>query len=193
MLYYLAWALRDVIGPLNVVRYITFRTAAASLSALALSLIFGPPMIRKLRDFRIAEYALHGWDLARALGVEAGSYGEDRSEHDDRGGRRARPCVGGQGHDERTDGDETGQEGDQDRRGCAVQPGVAARAAGSQPDGRDRGAGEELTADQGQGHRSPCTREHRVGGRRKREAHRKRGRGGVPLAHAGGDSGRNWR
>ena len=36
---------------LNVTRYITFRTAAASLSALAISLVFGPWLVRKLRDF----------------------------------------------------------------------------------------------------------------------------------------------
>ncbi len=40
---------------LNVTRYITFRTAAASLSALAISLIFGPWMIRKLREFQIGQ------------------------------------------------------------------------------------------------------------------------------------------
>ncbi len=55
MLYSLLWALHDSFSPLNVVRYITFRTAAASLSALALSLIFGPALIRKLRDFRIGQ------------------------------------------------------------------------------------------------------------------------------------------
>ncbi len=40
---------------LNVTRYITFRTAAASLSALAISLVLGPWMIRKLRDFQIGQ------------------------------------------------------------------------------------------------------------------------------------------
>ena len=40
---------------LNVVQYITFRTAAASLSALAISLLFGPWMIRKLREFQIGQ------------------------------------------------------------------------------------------------------------------------------------------
>ncbi len=40
---------------LNVVQYITFRTAAASLSALAISLAFGPWMIRKLREFQIGQ------------------------------------------------------------------------------------------------------------------------------------------
>jgi phospho-N-acetylmuramoyl-pentapeptide-transferase len=40
---------------LNVTRYITFRTAAASLSALAISLLLGPWMIRKLREFQIGQ------------------------------------------------------------------------------------------------------------------------------------------
>ena len=40
---------------LNVTRYITFRTAAASLSALAISLVLGPWLIRKLREFQIGQ------------------------------------------------------------------------------------------------------------------------------------------
>ena len=40
---------------LNVTRYITFRTAAATLSALAISLVFGPWLIRKLREFQIGQ------------------------------------------------------------------------------------------------------------------------------------------
>ena len=40
---------------LNVTRYITFRTAAASLSALAISLAFGPWLIHKLREFQIGQ------------------------------------------------------------------------------------------------------------------------------------------
>src|SRR5438094_1011675 len=40
---------------LNVTRYITFRTATASLTALALSLAFGPWMIRTLREFQIGQ------------------------------------------------------------------------------------------------------------------------------------------
>ena len=55
MLYYLLPPLAVHIGALNVTRYITFRTAAASLSALALSLIFGPPMIRKLRELHVGQ------------------------------------------------------------------------------------------------------------------------------------------
>jgi len=58
MLYYLLPPLASFapfLGALNVTRYITFRTAAASLTALAISLIFGPWLIRTLRDFQIGQ------------------------------------------------------------------------------------------------------------------------------------------
>ncbi len=55
MLYYLLPPLAPYLGILNVTRYITFRTAAASLTALALSLILGPWLIRKLRKFQIGQ------------------------------------------------------------------------------------------------------------------------------------------
>jgi phospho-N-acetylmuramoyl-pentapeptide-transferase len=58
MLYYLFVELpffRTQFSLLNVVRYITVRTAAASLTALALSLILGPWLIRKLREFQIGQ------------------------------------------------------------------------------------------------------------------------------------------
>ena len=58
MLFYLLPPLSEMVsflGVLNVTRYITFRTAAASLTALLLSLVLGPWMIRKLRDFQIGQ------------------------------------------------------------------------------------------------------------------------------------------
>jgi len=55
MLYYLLYPLRTEISVLNVTQYITFRTAAASLSALAISLVLGPWMVRKLREFQIGQ------------------------------------------------------------------------------------------------------------------------------------------
>jgi phospho-N-acetylmuramoyl-pentapeptide-transferase len=57
MLYYLLPPLATLpyLGFLNVTRYITFRTAAASLTALFISLVFGPWLIRKLRDFQIGQ------------------------------------------------------------------------------------------------------------------------------------------
>src|ERR687892_2381424 len=54
MLYYLH-QLSDYVPVLNVTRYITFRTAAASLTALAMGLVLGPVMIRKLREFQIGQ------------------------------------------------------------------------------------------------------------------------------------------
>ena len=58
MLYYLHY-LSDYSQVFNVARYITFRTAAASLTALAISLLLGPWMIRKLRDFQIGQVIRH--------------------------------------------------------------------------------------------------------------------------------------
>ena len=58
MLYHLLFQLvypRTQLAVLNVTRYITFRTAAATLSALAISLAFGPWLIRKLREFQIGQ------------------------------------------------------------------------------------------------------------------------------------------
>src|SRR4051812_5539967 len=55
MLYQLLYPFRTQISVLNVTGYITFRTAAASLSALVISLAFGPWMVRKLREFQIGQ------------------------------------------------------------------------------------------------------------------------------------------
>src|SRR2546425_8351166 len=41
---------------LNVFRYLTFRTAFASLTALILSLTMGPWLIERLRDFQIRQH-----------------------------------------------------------------------------------------------------------------------------------------
>ncbi len=56
MLYHLLYALRDHVSALNVVRYITFRTAVASLTALFLVLLLGPWMIERLRRLQIGQY-----------------------------------------------------------------------------------------------------------------------------------------
>ena len=59
MLYHLLYPFRTQISVLNVTRYITFRTAAASLTALAISLALGPWMIHKLREFQIGQVIRH--------------------------------------------------------------------------------------------------------------------------------------
>jgi phospho-N-acetylmuramoyl-pentapeptide-transferase len=55
MLYHLLYPLHTSAPVFNVFRYITFRTAAASVTALFLSLVLGPIMIRRLRDFQIGQ------------------------------------------------------------------------------------------------------------------------------------------
>jgi len=56
MLYYLLYAFRPELSVLNVVRYITFRTAMAALTALFLVLVLGPWMIERLRRLQIGQY-----------------------------------------------------------------------------------------------------------------------------------------
>ncbi len=55
MLYHLLYPLHDAVPVFNVFRYITFRTAGASVTALALSLVLGPMLIRHLREFQIGQ------------------------------------------------------------------------------------------------------------------------------------------
>ena len=56
MLYHLLYALRGELSLLNVTRYITFRTAVASLTALFLVLVLGPWTIERLRRLQIGQY-----------------------------------------------------------------------------------------------------------------------------------------
>ena len=55
MFLHLLYPLSNNISILNVVGYITFRTAAATLTALTLSLLLGPWFIRRLRQFQIGQ------------------------------------------------------------------------------------------------------------------------------------------
>ncbi len=57
MLYYLLYhVLEPYFSPLNVFRYITVRTAMASLTALLLCLVLGPWVIRRLRELQVGQY-----------------------------------------------------------------------------------------------------------------------------------------
>jgi len=57
MFYYLFYhVLYPHFHPFNVFRYITFRTAYASLTALFLCLVFGPWLIRRLKEFQVGQY-----------------------------------------------------------------------------------------------------------------------------------------
>jgi phospho-N-acetylmuramoyl-pentapeptide-transferase len=59
MLYLLLPPLTPWFPVLNVTRYITFRTAAASLTAFLIGLFVGPWMIRKLQQFQIGQVIRH--------------------------------------------------------------------------------------------------------------------------------------
>ena len=55
MLYYLLYQLHADFSFLNVTRYITFRTATASLTALLISLLLGPWLIKNFERFQIGQ------------------------------------------------------------------------------------------------------------------------------------------
>ena len=55
MLYHLLYPLHEIFSPLNVFRYITFRAAYATVTALLVCVIFGPPLIRRLREFKVRQ------------------------------------------------------------------------------------------------------------------------------------------
>ena len=57
MLYWLLYqVLFEHFSPFRIFRYLTFRTAFASLTALFITLIIGPAVIRMLREFQIGQY-----------------------------------------------------------------------------------------------------------------------------------------
>ncbi len=55
MLYHLLYPLAEEISGFNVFRYITFRTGAATLTALFISFLVGPALIRKLASLRVGQ------------------------------------------------------------------------------------------------------------------------------------------
>ena len=57
MLYWLLYLkLFHYFPPFRIFRYLTFRTAFASLTALFTGLIIGPLVINRLREFQIGQY-----------------------------------------------------------------------------------------------------------------------------------------
>ena len=55
MLYDLLVPLRDSFGPFNLLRYITFRAAAAGVTSIVLTLLLGPALIRIVRRLNIGQ------------------------------------------------------------------------------------------------------------------------------------------
>jgi len=60
MLYAFLYPLRDFFGPLNVVRYISVRSAGAAVTALLVSFIFGPMIIGRLRHMSLHQVVREG-------------------------------------------------------------------------------------------------------------------------------------
>lgn len=55
MLYHLLYSLHDLIPPFRVFSYVTFRTAAAGVTALAIGLLLAPWLIGRLQKFQIGQ------------------------------------------------------------------------------------------------------------------------------------------
>jgi phospho-N-acetylmuramoyl-pentapeptide-transferase len=55
MFYHLLYPLSSEYGAFNVFRYITFRTGAATLTALFIAFVVGPPLIRALARMRVGQ------------------------------------------------------------------------------------------------------------------------------------------
>ena len=55
MFFWLLYPLHDKISAFNIFRYITFRAAYAGVTALVVSFLLGPPLVRWLRQFKIRQ------------------------------------------------------------------------------------------------------------------------------------------
>ena len=92
MLYYLFFfVLRPHFSPLNVFRYITVRTAVASLTALLLSLLLGPWVIARLRELQVKQY--HSRRRAESASGKSGN-ADDGRRADRRCDRDSHVAVG---------------------------------------------------------------------------------------------------
>ena len=60
MLYEFLYPLRDLFGPLNVIRYISVRAAGAAVTALLVSFIFGPMIINRLKHMALHQVVREG-------------------------------------------------------------------------------------------------------------------------------------
>jgi phospho-N-acetylmuramoyl-pentapeptide-transferase len=56
VLYYLLFPLREYVSGFNVFRYITFRTAYAALTALLISFVLGPWLIKRMTRIKLGQY-----------------------------------------------------------------------------------------------------------------------------------------
>lgn len=55
MIYLFLYPLHEIFSPFNVFRYITFRTAWATITALLIAFFMGPWLIKKLKEFNVGQ------------------------------------------------------------------------------------------------------------------------------------------
>ena len=91
MLYHLLISLYPQVAVFNVARYITFRTAAASMTALVISLVLGPWLIRRLREFQIGQVIRQE---GPRVASRQGRHADDGRPADPGGGAGADAAVG---------------------------------------------------------------------------------------------------
>jgi phospho-N-acetylmuramoyl-pentapeptide-transferase len=60
MFYHIFYPLRELWFGFNIFRYITFRAAGGALTAFLIAVVFGPPLIRKLRKLKVGEKIRNG-------------------------------------------------------------------------------------------------------------------------------------
>ena len=71
MLYWLLYEkLFPFFHPFRIFRYLTFRTAFASLTALLIAMFIGPYVIQKLREFQIGQFVR---DERKAIAILCGA------------------------------------------------------------------------------------------------------------------------
>jgi phospho-N-acetylmuramoyl-pentapeptide-transferase len=61
MLYYIFYPLRDYFFGFNVFKYITFRAAAAAVTAMLISIVLGPWVIRTMRRMEVGGHVRREW------------------------------------------------------------------------------------------------------------------------------------
>ena len=66
MLYHLLYPLSSEFGGFNVFRYLTFRTGAATLTALFICFLLGPMLIRQLGRLRVGSRSATSGPITRA-------------------------------------------------------------------------------------------------------------------------------
>ena len=75
MLYHIFFPLRDLWFGFNIFRYITFRSAGAALTAFLIAVIFGRPLIQKLRELKVGEKIRNGADYEKLYRLHKGKEG----------------------------------------------------------------------------------------------------------------------